>query len=154
MRRTIRNSSRIEVRESEIHGRGVFATKPISAGTYIIEYLGERISDAEAERRDLAMDSGNHTFYFYVSPNCTIDGGVNGNDSRFLNHSCDGNCKSEKTENRVFIVAKKHIAVGEELTIDYNLYTDEEGERSALEEKYRCFCGSNICRGTMLESAE
>ena len=152
MRRTIRNSSRIEVRQSTIHGRGVFAAKPISAGTYIIEYLGERISDAEAQRRSTSDD--NHTFFFYVSPNCTIDGGVKGNDARFLNHCCDGNCETELLNNRVFIIATRDIAVGEELTIDYNLSTDEEGERSDLEKKYQCLCNSVNCRGTMLEHAE
>src|SRR5690242_8455488 len=85
----------VEVRNSNVHGRGVFATRKIAKGERIIEYLGERVSHEEADRRYESKEANDsHTFLFIVDSKTVIDAGTDGNDARFFNHSCDPNCES------------------------------------------------------------
>ncbi|HXN80484.1 MAG TPA: SET domain-containing protein [Steroidobacteraceae bacterium] len=85
----------IEVRASRLHGLGVFAARRILKGTRVMEYLGERVTHAEADRRYAHKDAGdNHTFLFIVDAHTVIDAGVGGNQARFVNHSCEPNCES------------------------------------------------------------
>ena len=94
------------MRTSRLHGQGVFATAPIKKGTRVIEYVGERISHAEADRRyDDKDENDNHTFLFIVDSRTVIDAGVDGNEARFINHACDPNCESVIEDRRVFIEA-------------------------------------------------
>ena len=84
----MRTSAWIKVRNSRIHGRGVFAAKRIPKGTRVIEYLGERITHKEADERYEDHDpNDNHTFLFIVDSKTVIDAGVQGNAARFINHS-------------------------------------------------------------------
>jgi SET domain-containing protein len=138
------------VRNSPIHGRGVFAACDIRKGTRITEYVGERISHAEADRRheDKAEDD-NHTFLFTVSSRTVIDGGNGGNDARWINHSCDPNCESVIERSRVFVEAVRNIKVGEELTYDYMIERDPD-DPPGMDEVFGCRCGTAKCRGTML----
>jgi len=139
----------IEVRSSAIDGRGVFARAPIPAGTRVTEYTGEVISEAEGDRRydDRRMDR-HHTFLFALSDGRCIDGGVGGNEARFINHSCDPNCEAVEEDGHIFIEALRDIAPGEELTYDY-AYEWEDGDdvRASF---YRCGCGTPACRSTIL----
>ncbi len=139
-----------EVRSSAIHGLGVFATRPIRKGMRVIEYLGERITPQEADRR-YADDQAEHphVLLFVVDKRTVIDAGVGGNDARFINHSCEPNCKAFTQKKRIFIYALKAIAEGEELTYDYNLTRDDPNDLD-IEERYACRCGAMTCRGTML----
>ena len=90
-----RGGALIEVRNSRVHGLGVFAMRRIRKGTRIIEYLGERVSHAEADRRYEEKDANDsHTFLFIVDSATVIDAGTDGNDARFFNHTCDPNCES------------------------------------------------------------
>src|SRR6202007_1689906 len=85
----------IEVRESPLHGLGVFATARIARGERILEYRGERVSHEEADRRyDHKHPGDNHTLLFTVDAHTVIDAGVGGNEARFVNHSCEPNCES------------------------------------------------------------
>lgn len=138
------------VRNSPIHGRGVFAARNIKKGTRITEYVGERISHAEADRRheDKAEDD-NHTFLFTVNSRTVIDGGNGGNDARWINHSCDPNCESVIERNRVFVEAVKNIKAGEELAYDYMIERDPD-DPPGMDEVFGCRCGTKKCRGTML----
>ena len=139
-----------EVRSSRVHGSGGFALRRIKKGTRIAEYLGERITHEEADRRYEDTDEGdNHTFLFVVDKNTVIDAGINGNDARFINHACDPNCESEIEDRRVFIDAIKDIEPGEELNYDYQIGR-EKGDPPNVDEIYACRCGSPKCRGTML----
>ena len=138
------------VRNSPIHGRGVFATRTIRKGTRIIEYLGQRISWRTADKRyDDEKMSRHHTFLFTVDDKMCIDAGVNGNDARFLNHSCDPNCEAINDRKRIFIEAKKTIPAGTELVYDYQ-YERTDDHTAADERFYKCRCGSPNCRGTIL----
>jgi len=143
-------SDLIEVRRSGVHGLGVFAAKPIAKGTRIIEYVGERVSHDEADRRYEEKDANDsHTFLFIVDSKTVIDAGTDGNDARFFNHSCDPNCESTVEKKRVYIEATRDIAPGTELTYDYQIYR-EEGDPENIDEVFKCRCGFPNCRGTML----
>ena len=144
----------IAVTRSPIHGRGLVAVKAIPAGTRIIEYEGERIGWPEALRRhphDPAQPF--HTFYFTVDDDTVIDGNVGGNTSRWINHSCAPNCEADLVDVRgtlrVFILALRDIAPGEELLYDYGLTLDER-HTPKLKKQFECRCGNATCRGTML----
>ena len=140
----------IEVRDSALHGFGVFATGRIKKGTRVLEYLGERVSHAEADRRyDDKDEHDNHTFLFIVDARTVIDAGVDGNEARFVNHGCDPNCESVIEERRVFIEAIRDIAPGEELTYDYQIQR-EPGDPPNVDTIFACRCGAAACRGTML----
>ncbi|OZI33730.1 SET domain-containing protein-lysine N-methyltransferase [Bordetella genomosp. 5] len=140
------------VRRSKLHGNGVFAARKIPAGTRIIEYGGKRISAAEADRRHPTNpDDPFHTFFFSLSSGKVIDGGDEGNDARWINHSCEPNCESQEGTHgkRVYIVATRDIPRGQELFYDYGLVLDGKITKS-LKEGYKCLCGAPSCRHTML----
>jgi hypothetical protein len=142
------------VRRSPIHGTGVFAARRIPKGTRVIEYLGERVSHAEADRRYEDKDSSdNHTFLFTVDTRTVIDAGVGGNAARFINHSCDPNCESVIEKGRVFIDAVRDIPAGDELAYDY-MIEREAGDPPDIDLIFGCRCGAAQCRGTMLLPAK
>jgi SET domain-containing protein len=139
-----------EIRPSPIQGFGAWAVRPIRKGTRIVEYLGERIASEEAEQRyDDDASEHPHVLLFTVDEETVIDAGVGGNEARYFNHSCAPNCETVVEKGRVFIVARRAIAPGEELTYDYQL---ERPGRAKAEwaRRYACRCGANRCRGTML----
>ena len=140
------------VRHSPIHGNGVFAARDIPAGTRIIEYAGKRITAKEADRRHPTNpDDPFHTFFFSLSSGKVIDGDDHGNDAKWINHSCEPNCESMEGRHgkRVYIMAKRDIAKGEELNYDYGLVIDDKLTKT-LRQQYACRCGAPTCRGTML----
>lgn len=141
----------VEARNSQIHGRGVYAVAPIKKGTRVMEYLGERISHAEADARyEKKGDDDGHTFLFIASNRTVIDAGVDGNDARFINHSCNPNCETVIENSRVFIDAIRNIKPGEELGYDYQLTWESTDDPAELA-LYACRCGAKKCRGTMLD---
>jgi SET domain-containing protein len=141
---------RIQVRKSGVHGRGVFALKPIAAGERILEYKGEIISWPEALRRHPHdPQDPNHTFYFHLDDQYVIDAKVGGNASRWINHACEPNCEAQQLGQQVFIEALRDLHPGEELFYDYGLVIDER-YTPKLKKEYECRCGSSICRHTML----
>jgi SET domain-containing protein len=148
---SLANSPLVEARNSTIHGRGVYAVAPIKKGTRILEYLGERISHDEADDRYAQKgDDDGHTFLFIASNRTVIDAGVNGNDARFINHSCNPNCETVIENSRVFIDAIRNIKPGEELGYDYQLTWESTDDPAELA-LYACRCGAKKCRGTMLD---
>jgi SET domain-containing protein len=139
-----------ELRNSSIHGAGVFAVCPIPEGTRIIEYTGELITNKEADRRADEKQNDAHTFFYSLNKRQIVDAGVGGNESRFINHSCDPNCETRVERGHVYIYAIRDIPPGVELSYDYHLFLDRrlrKGER----EIYACRCGSQKCRGTLLD---
>lgn len=141
-----------KVKQSKTHGNGVFAARNIPKGTCIFEYKGEKISPDEAdERHPTNPDDPFHTFFFAISSGKVIDGGVRGNDAKWINHSCAPNCEAQENEKgtRVYIVALRDIKRGEELFYDYGLVLDGRLTKKRKLE-YQCLCGNDNCRGTML----
>jgi SET domain-containing protein len=140
----------IEVRDSRLHGLGVFALEPIARGARILEYLGERVSHQEADRRYERKDpADNHTFLFIVDAQTVIDAGVGGNEARYVNHACEPNCESVIEKRRVFIDALRDIEPAEELTYDYQIQREAD-DPPDIDTVFACRCGTPGCRGTML----
>ena len=140
-----------EIRRSGIQGRGAFAVRTIPKGTRIIEYTGERISHAEADKRydDEAMGR-HHTFLFIATSRTVVDAWREGSEAKYINHACDPNCEAVIDRGRIFIEAVKTIRAGQELVYDYS-YGRDGTETAADERRYRCRCGRRKCRGSILE---
>ncbi len=148
---SIPTSPLIEVRNSPIHGRGVYAKTRIVKGGRVIEYLGDRVSHAEADRRyEIKDNDDGHTFLFIVDNRTVIDAGVGGNEARFINHGCSPNCETVTEDRRIFIEATRTMKPGEELCYDYQLVWESTDDPEDLK-LYDCRCGAKNCRGTMLD---
>jgi SET domain-containing protein len=139
-----------KIKRSPIQGLGAFATRRISRGTTIIEYAGQRLTPAESEAR-YPDDAGerHHTFLFMIDDDVVIDASVDGNEARYINHSCDPNCDAVIEEERIWIEALRDIEPGEELAYDY-AYELKERHTPARKALYPCNCGARNCRGTLL----
>ncbi len=124
---------------SPIHGTGVFAVRRFAAGERVVEYVGEIISQVESRRR---CEKSN-TFIFRLDEERDLDGNVEWNPARFVNHSCAPNCDAELLEGRIFLVARREIAAGKEITFNYGY--DLEDYRD-----YPCHCGARECVGYMV----
>lgn len=133
-----------------MQGLGAFATHRIPAGTRLVEYAGERLTPAEAEARypDVPGER-HHTFLFAIDDRVIVDAAVDGNDARWINHSCDPNCDAVIEDGRIWIETIRDIVPGEELAYDYGL-TLTERHTPAAKRRFPCHCGAVTCRGTML----
>lgn len=141
----------IVVRTSKIHARGVFAKKNVPAETRIIEYVGEKITKAESERRaDVVLHASKKdktkgaVYIFTLNKRHDIDGNVSYNTARYINHSCAPNCEAQLIRGHIWIVALRDIAKGEEITYNYG-YDIEDYE------DHPCCCGAPNCVGYILE---
>jgi uncharacterized protein len=138
------------LRRSEIQGTGAFATRLIRRGQRIVEYTGAHIDNDEADRRyDDEKMKRHHTFLFIVDDKEIIDGADGGNDSAYINHSCDPNAEAVIEGKRIFIYALRTIRPGEEIAYDYQ-YERTEDHTAEDEKFYKCRCGSPKCRGSIL----
>lgn len=139
-----------EVRESSIHNRGVFAATNIAAGTRIMEYVGERITKKESERRAIELiERAKHTgeaavYIFTLNSRYDLDGAKGDNPARYINHSCDPNCEAFIERGRIFIYSKKDIEQGAELTYNYGFDLDTW-------EDHPCRCGEERCVGYIVD---
>jgi SET domain-containing protein len=128
----------------------VFAVREIAKGELIIEYLGKRMThEAASNRYDDESVRRHHTFLFSVDDELCVDGGRNGNEARFINHSCTPNAFAEIEDRRIFIRALRAIPTGEEIAYDYWYSTDESYTLDDLKRIYPCRCGTAKCRGTL-----
>ena len=121
----------VRLGRSGLHGQGLFARDILSKGERIIEYVGERITKAEAERREgrrlarRAAGGDGSVYIFELNQRHDIDGGVPWNPARLINHSCAPNCEVQVIRGQIWIVAFRDLAPGEELTYDYSFdYTE------------------------------
>ena len=121
---------------SPIHGTGGFAKTPVIMGTLVIEYVGNRITKQECIER---CRRGNE-YIFRLDEETDLDGDVGWNPARFLNHSCAPNCEAELIDGKVWIVALRDIATGEEITFDYGYDLEDYRE-------HPCRCGAPDCVG-------
>ncbi len=149
---------KLKLRKSPIHGNGVFAAAAIDAEIELIEYKGRLRTHAETDRLyDGSTDTG-HTFLFTLNERYVVDANVDGNWARWINHSCDPNCRAVVVEgadgsprkDRVMIESLRPIKPGEELTYDYGIVLDEP-HTSRLKRIWACRCGAPKCSGTMLK---
>ena len=149
---------KIATRKSAIHGNGMFAVLPIGKGERLIEYKGRRRSHEEVDGGDSGDIESGHTFLFTLDEDWVIDANFEGNDARWINHSCDPNCEAvleehdgkNRKKDKVFIEAIRRIAPGEELTYNYGIVLSEP-HTARLKKIWACRCGSPKCTGTMLQ---
>jgi SET domain-containing protein len=133
-----------------MQGLGAFATHRIPRGTRLIEYAGERITPAVANARyPEDQTERHHTFLFAIDDAIVIDAAVNGNDARFINHSCAPNCDAVVEDGRIWIDTLRVVQPGEELAYDY-AYLLTERHTPAAKRRFPCRCGARTCRGTIL----
>ncbi len=125
-----------ELRPSPIHGQGGYAVADIPEGTRIMPYVGERIDKQESLRRC----EQNNPFIFYLNDEFDLDGSAADNPAKWLNHSCAPNCEAVLVEGGIWIVARRTIRAGEELTFNYGY------DLEALRE-HPCRCGAPDCVG-------
>jgi len=126
----------IQFRHSRIHGTGGFARQAIPAGTRLIEYVGERITKAES----LIHCEADNVYIFHLDDEFDLNGNVDWNPARFLNHGCAANCETEQDESRVWILSLRDIQAGEELTFNYGYDLEDYL-------KHPCRCGATACVG-------
>lgn len=124
-----RKLPKVEVHQSSA-GLGLFAGEPITRGTIIVEYTGNRITTKEADEKG-------GKYLFAVSSRTTIDGTPRWNTARYANYSCKPNAEAVMHGTRVMIEAMRRIEPGDEITYDYGkeYYKD-------LIEPHGCRCAS------------
>jgi hypothetical protein len=137
---------RLTVGKSSVHGWGLFAREFIRAGEFVLEYVGEIIRNAMADKRErMYKESDKDLYMFRCESDSIIDATERGSLCRLINHSCDPNCESKLINCdgtfRIFILCLADIAPGEELSYDYKISKD--GGRIP------CRCGAVNCRGRM-----
>jgi len=126
----------VEFKPSPIHGTGGFAHANLPEGTRVIEYGGERID----KRESLARCIRGEPFIFHLDGQWNLDGNVDWNPARFLNHSCAPNCEADLIEGRIWIITLRPVARGEELTFNYGYDLVDYRE-------HPCRCGAPECVG-------
>ncbi|EGC39214.1 hypothetical protein DICPUDRAFT_27300, partial [Dictyostelium purpureum] len=132
-------------------GWGLISCENINKGDFVMEYCGEVISKTTCLNR--MQENENEKFFYFLTLNSKecLDASRRGNLARFINHSCDPNCETQKWivggEVKIGIFSIKPIEKGTELTFDYNY------ERFGAS-KQECYCGSKNCRGFLGQKAK
>lgn len=116
----------VKKRRSRLHGWGMFAVKPIPKNKRIIDYQGQLITHKQSLPREDRYLRRGEIWCFQVNRRWVRDANRGGNDARFINHSCHGNCYVQIIGHTIWIRAARSIAPGEELSYDYS--TEGEGE--------------------------
>ncbi len=140
------------VKKSQVHGSGIFASTSIKKNTKIIEYIGEKITKSEGDRRSekrlkkyLKSQKTGSVYIFELNKKYDIDGSPLYNKARYINHSCDPNCEVVISNNQIWISSIKKIKKGEELCYDYGYEFDENDYTDHV-----CECGSKRCIGYII----
>lgn len=145
------SSQYIKVKKSSVHNKGVFAKKDILKGTKIIEYVGDRVTKKEADKRaNIVLEkfekskTAGAVYLFELDDKYDIDGYVLWNTARYINHSCEPNCETINFGGHIWIVALKDIKNGEELSYDYGYDLESFKE-------HPCKCGAKNCAGFIVK---
>ena len=143
-----------QVKKSKVHGKGIYASQNIKKGEKIIEYIGEKISRKEGDRRSeirikkyLDSKKMGSVYIFQLNNRQDIDGSPLYNKARYINHSCNPNCEVEIEKGRIWISSIRGIKKGEELSYDYGYSFDKNDYKD-----HPCKCGSKYCIGYIISS--
>lgn len=143
-----------KINKSRIHASGVFATENIDKGVKIIEYIGEKVSRKEGDKRSekrinkyLKSKSHGSVYIFELNSKYDIDGSPLYNKARYINHSCNPNCEVDIKNGKIWIISKKKIKEGEELSYDYGYEFDRDDFKD-----HKCKCGAKNCVGYIVSS--
>ena len=143
-----------KVKKSKIHNAGVFAITNIRKDTQIIQYIGEKITRSEGDRRSenrikkyLNSKQTGSVYIFELNKRYDIDGSPAYNKARYINHSCNPNCEVNIIKGEIWISSIKNIKKGEELSYDYGYEFDAEDYKEHV-----CNCGSKNCIGYIVIS--
>ena len=151
-------SRKITTRRSAIHGNGMFAVAPIAKGERLIEYKGARRTHEQVDAGETGDADSGHTFLFTLNDEYVIDANFDGNDARWINHSCNPNCEAifhehegkDRSKDTVWIESKRKIKPGEELCYNYGIKL-AEAHTPKMKKLWACHCGARNCTGTMLQ---
>lgn len=127
----------LSIQKSTIEGMGCFSVANFKVGRKIAEYTGEKITNAEANRR-----AGRRRLRICaINDRWSLDGSRGGNGTHYINHSCEPSAFMKILYGHILFIALRDIKPGEEVTIDY--------ETTLHSNKKRCTCGALSCRGTI-----
>ena len=129
-----------KIKKSNIDKKGLCASKNISAGSRIIEYIGKIISNKEVEKNP-KFDNSKDIYLFDLNKKFSLDGDYKWITAILINHSCNPNCEVEGKGLKLWITAIKDIKKGEELSYDYGFRYDSDYKQ------FPCKCGSLKCVG-------
>ena len=139
-------------KKSHVHGRGLFAIQNIKKGSKIIEYIGDKVTKKEGDKRadkqikQYKKNKNNGMVYiFELNKLYDIDGSVSHNHAKLINHSCNPNCEVEIINNEIWISAIKNIKKNTELSYNYGYSYDTDYV------DHVCKCGSSNCVGYILD---
>tara|TARA_Y200000002_G_scaffold350803_1_gene328358 strand:- start:2933 stop:3409 length:477 start_codon:yes stop_codon:yes gene_type:complete len=142
----------IEVKKSKVHGTGIFATEDIPRKIKIIEYIGEKITKAEGDRRSekrlkryLNSKKTGSVYIFELNSRYDIDGSPLYNKARYINHSCKPNSEIDIIGGRIWVKSIKSIKKGDEINYDYGYEFDKDDYTDHV-----CKCGSLNCIGYII----
>ncbi len=145
-----------KVVKSKVHGKGIVATKNIKKNTKIIEYIGEKVTKSEGDKRSeerinkyLNSNDTGSVYIFELNKKYDIDGSPLYNKARYINHSCNPNCEVDIIDGKIWISSIKQIKKGSELTYDYGYSFDKNDYKDHI-----CKCGSKKCVGFIISSDE
>ena len=139
-------------KKSHVHGSGLFAFQNIKKGTKIIEYIGDKVTKKEGDKRadkqikKYKRNKNNGMVYiFELNKLYDIDGSVAHNHAKLINHSCNPNCEVEIINNEIWISALKNIRKNTELSYNYGYSYDTDYV------DHVCKCRSSNCIGYILD---
>ncbi len=133
----------VYVQRSSIHGTGLFADQDFAKGDRMVEYLGEKITKKESDRRYEKQEKRGRVYIFDLNQKWDLDGDIKRNPAKYANHGCQPNAESDIIRGHIYIIARKRIKKGEEIVYDYNFPYDDWWERP-------CLCGGKKCRGYII----
>ncbi len=143
-----------KIKNSQVHGKGIYATQNIRKNTKIIQYVGEKILRREGNKRSekrikkyLGSKKTGSVYIFELNQKYDIDGSFLYNKARYINHSCDPNCEVDIIKNEIWITSIKSIKKGDELSYDYGYAFDKDDYKDHV-----CKCGSTNCIGYIISS--
>ena len=141
-----------QIKKSNVHGTGIVATVDIKKNSQIIEYIGEKVTKKEGDKRSaerikkfLNKKNSGSVYIFELNKKYDIDGSPLYNKARYINHSCSPNCEFDIIKNDIWISSIKSIHKGEELNYDYGYPFDKDDFNDHI-----CKCGSDNCVGYII----